>query len=359
MWRLILSFTFANAAIALTAGQLAFAGDKDNYRVSSPVSHKNLSIYFVHGTSKQGPVPLTLQEAMKMDAVQVHETGNVSRLAIENTSDREVFIQSGDIVKGGKQDRVLTVSLILPPKSGRIPISALCVEQGRWQARGKEDLKKFASSLMAVPSRELKIAMKKPVAEAADRASRTFGLSSRSSPGAFMASRQNEVWDSVRKTQKLLSRSLGGNVASAASPSSLQLALENDKLKQTESEYLQAFEEAGSKEGDIIGFVFAINGKLNSADLYPSNALFRKMWVKNLRASVMEAIAEKDNRAPPKPLAVEMVEAFLEPENRAKIKTTKVTADVQLLTSDMDKAYYFDTRRKSGDWVHRNYLAKR
>ena len=49
-------------------------------------------------------------------------------------------MQSGDIVKGGQQDRVLTVSLMLPPKSGRIPIASFCVEQGRWPARGKEDV---------------------------------------------------------------------------------------------------------------------------------------------------------------------------------------------------------------------------
>ena len=31
---------------------------------------------------------------------------------------------------------------------------------------------------------------------------------------------------------------------------------------------------------------------------------------------------------------------------------------LKLETRDGDKAFYFETRRASGDWVHRNYLAK-
>ena len=65
-----------------------------------------------------------------------------------------MFIQAGDIVKGGKQDRVLTVSLLLPAKSGRVPIASFCVEQGRWSARGKEDHAKFSSAKEAMPSRD-------------------------------------------------------------------------------------------------------------------------------------------------------------------------------------------------------------
>ena len=83
-------------------------------------------------------------------------------MQIENLGNDEVFVQSGDIVKGGQQDRVLTVSLLLPPKSGRIPIASFCVEQGRWTARGKEDVKTFATASAVVPSREAKIAMKAP-----------------------------------------------------------------------------------------------------------------------------------------------------------------------------------------------------
>jgi hypothetical protein len=125
----------------------------EGYRLSGPHVHGNLAIYFVHGASAPGPVPLTLQEAMASRTVQVYETGSVNELEIENAGDREVFVQSGDIVKGGKQDRVLMVSLVLPARSGRMPIASFCVEQGRWAARSGEDVARFSSADAALPSR--------------------------------------------------------------------------------------------------------------------------------------------------------------------------------------------------------------
>ena len=115
------------------AGGSAFA-DADR-KVSGRHVRENLVIYFIHGNSADGPVPLTLSEALAKGRVQVIETGRVNELQIENTGDEEVFVQVGDIVKGGKQDRVLTVGLVLPPKSGMIPIASFCVEQGRGRAR--------------------------------------------------------------------------------------------------------------------------------------------------------------------------------------------------------------------------------
>src|ERR1041384_3530468 len=182
---------------ALAASSLAFLAftpvRAEEYRITGPVTHENLSIYLVHGNSAAGPVPLTLDEALAKRVVKVHETGNVNELQIENLGSEEVFVQSGDIVKGGQQDRVLTVSLILPPKSGRIPIASFCVEQGRWSARGKEDVKTFATASAVVPSREAKIAMKAPMpAAAADPAPtggvagnriRTYALSAASETG--------------------------------------------------------------------------------------------------------------------------------------------------------------------------------
>src|ERR1043165_3186493 len=157
--------------IALAASSLAILtlcpARADEYRVTGPVVHENLAIYLVHGKSAAGPVPLTLEEALAKGAVKVHETGNVNELQIENLGANEVFVQSGDIVKGGQQDRVLSVSLMLPPKSGRINIASFCVEQGRWTGRGKEDVKTFATASAVVPSREAKIAMKAPIAEPA------------------------------------------------------------------------------------------------------------------------------------------------------------------------------------------------
>src|SRR5262249_41236841 len=151
-----------------------------DYTVSGPYTHKNLTIFLLHGAgASQGQAPLTLQEAMKRKLVVVRETGDVNRLTIQNRSNQDVFVQAGDIVKGGQQDRVLALDLIVPPKSGRIPIDAFCVEQGRWSRRGNEAVAAFSASDNALASKDLKIA-----------------ANSRRS--------QVDVWANVSKTQEKL-----------------------------------------------------------------------------------------------------------------------------------------------------------
>ncbi len=69
-------FVLATAA-ALAAASPAFAGIAP--KVSDPFVHERLAVYFIHGPSTQGPVPLTLGEAMAKGLVTVHETGSVNR----------------------------------------------------------------------------------------------------------------------------------------------------------------------------------------------------------------------------------------------------------------------------------------
>src|SRR5262245_24159212 len=183
-------------AVVGLSGSAAATGD---YRLSGPFVHDNLAIYLVHGQAEAGPVPLTLQEALAKGFVRVHETGNVNQLDVENLAAEEVFVQSGDIVKGGQQDRVLMVSLLLPPRSGRVAIASFCVEQGRWSARGKEDAKTFASAASSLPSRKAKMAIKAPTAVAT-----TAGAPAREAT----SSRQHAVWESVASVQQQLTRSL-------------------------------------------------------------------------------------------------------------------------------------------------------
>jgi hypothetical protein len=356
---------FALAASSLALLTLGNAARADEYRVSGPVVHENLAIYLVHGKSAAGPVPLTLDEALAKRTVKVHETGNVNELQIENLGADDVFVQSGDIVKGGQQDRVLTVSLLLPPKSGRIPIASFCVEQGRWTARGKEDVKTFATASAAIPSREAKIAMRAPAAASPNPAqiNPLSGISpqrlatARNYAADDTSTRQQEVWRRVRSVQEKLSTNLGAPVNAPASQSSLQLALENEKLKDAQTAYLAQLRGVGEKDTDVVGYIFAVNGKLNSAEVYPSNGLFRKMWPKLLQASVTEAIGHKNADSQPTP-SNDIAMAFLDEAAKGKSSEKPLPAEVRLEVRDADNAFYFETRRASGAWVHRSYLAK-
>src|SRR6267378_8559232 len=207
-----------------------------DYRLSGPYTHKNLSIFLIHSkTTTRTKSFLTLQEALEQKKVVVYETQSVNELAIENLSNEEVYVQAGDIVKGGQQDRMMGVDFIVPPKSGRMPISAFCVEHGRWSGRGNERAGVFSSSSDAVATKEIKLAAKR-------------------------SNSQGAVWENVKVAQDKLSENVGTRVNSSVSASSLQLAIENGKVQETADSYINALSGIVNRSNDVIGYVFAING---------------------------------------------------------------------------------------------------
>jgi hypothetical protein len=366
--QLYFSLIAASAALPFAMAGAAMASTAAN-RISTPAVHENIAVYFVHGQSAAGPVPATLQEALARGDVEVVETGNVRELEIENKGDQPVFVQFGDLVKGGKQDRVLTVSLVLQPKSGRVPIGSYCVEQGRWSARGTEDAKKFSMSDSMMPSREAKIAMAKPAAKAAQpvpealMTDRPHNRANRIDNQRIVQERQaspdgqSEVWRNVGVMQSALAGHLAAPVSSEKSRTSLQLALENEKLKTAMDAYVVALEPAGLKGDDIVGVVIAVNGRISSADVYPSNGLFRKMWPKLVRAGATEAMVNKAAKADAAPAPAD-VDAFLAEAEKGKQSELELGAHTKLETRDADKALRVEARSPSGALVHRNYLAK-
>jgi len=374
----------AGAMSLALAPQMAPAGEP---AVAPPLRHDNLAVYFLRGPSAKGPVPLTLKEALIKGHVTVRETDTVERLEIENAGSEAVFVQAGDIVKGGKQDRVLTVSFLVPPKSGPMPIGAYCVEQGRWRARGLERVDRFASSENYLPSRRAKMALAvaalpqaaPPAASAGVRPAlpteqRTangvsdamlrnrvepFGVGGTPRPAAAQRSGQGEVWASVAEAQAKLSANLGADVAAGESRSSLQLALENQKLADRRKGYLAAIEPRAG-DGDILGVVFAINGRIVSGELYPSNGLFRKMWPKLAEAAAIEAIGEADGKTAnvEKPATLDDVRAFIADADKGKAHVTEIDTRLKRDARDGTKAIAVSTVALDGTVLHRSYVAK-
>lgn len=326
------SIVGAAALIFLIAG-IAVA-QKPAYRISEPLTYKNLTIFLIHGKdeSTKGNI-LTLQEAMAREILIVYETSEVNSLAVENISKEfDVFIQSGDIVKGGKQDRVLAVSILIPARSGKIYIDAFCVESGRWEKRGNEDSAKFSSSNERIVSKDLKIAANKTKSQA-------------------------EVWDKVGETQKKLSENVGGTVNSPKSNSSLQLALENGKVAANVDEYINKLSAAINGKSDVIGYAFAINGKMNSADVYVSNALFKKLWPKMLKASAVEAVAELNKKAPtaaaPKAAAVT---AFMTDSDKGKAEVKRGNRTKVTTRETKENMVFESLDEKTDAVIHRSYV---
>ena len=312
------------------------SSSRSEYRISGPYTYRNLTLFLIHGQDKiTGKKFLTLQEALVQRKVIVYETKEVNELAIRNVSSEEVFVQAGEIVKGGEQDRMLGVDLIVPPHSKKIPIAAFCVESGRWTKRGGEQAGVFSSSVDAAVSRDLKIAAK-------------------------LANSQGEVWKDVAVAQDKLSANIGSRVNSVESESSLQLAVENRKVQETADNYVKELSHVVYSKANVIGYAFAINGNINSADVYASSALFRKLWPKLLKASAIEAIAELRKDQKFEPATSGQVQTFFSDSEAARPKEKEVSSRVNLVTREDADNVFFETRDRAQKdaWVHRNYIKK-
>ncbi len=323
-------------SMLLALGFSTDAQAQNAYRISAPVTHKNLSVFLIHGKNElTNENILTLQEAMEQKVLVVYETSDVNELLVQNKSSRyEVFIQSGDIVKGGKQDRVLSIDIIIPARSGKISIEAFCVESGRWQQRKGENVGEFSTSNERIVSRDLKLAANK-------------------------ARSQSEVWKEVEKTQDKLSDNVGENVNSAASRTSLQLSLENREVMATTNEFVKKLSGIINGKNDVIGYAFVINGKINSADVYASNFLFKKLWLKLLKATAVEAVSEMNEARAVRVVKVSDIKAFLDGADRAKSEERAVTDRVRAVTREDDENVVFESRdSKTKVTLHKSYVRK-
>lgn len=303
------------------------------YRISAPYTYKNLTIFLIHGkdTATNNNL-ITLQEALEMKVFKVYETEEVNELMVENISPKyDVFIQSGDIVKGGKQDRILAISVIIPKNSGKVSIEAFCVESGRWEGRGTESSKVFNSSEERVVSKELKIA-------------------------ANGKQSQQEVWGEVANIQKGLAANVTSDVTVNASSSSLQLSLENKKVKAVTDEYVKKLRDITKDKTDVIGYAFAINGKINSADIYVSNQLFGKLWPRMLKAAAVEAVASADKeRAESEPKSDD-ISTFLAEASKGKERERPTAARSKVISRETKDEAVFEARDKDDRVVHVNYV---
>lgn len=311
----------------------------DNLRISGPHTHENLAVFLVHGDSRDGGIEiLTLQKALEAKLVVLHETSRVQQLEIENlTPDKAVFIQAGDIVRGGKQDRILAIDLIIEPGSGRVAISSFCVERGRWTRRGSESTGRFSSSSNYAASNGLKLAVKQ-------------------------SRQQGEVWSRVARDQKRLGDNLGTTVISGESASSLELTLENKKLQATAAEYTGKLSGVLESKNSVVGVVFAINGKTYGADTYASGRLFHSLWPKLLEAAAIEAIASRNEpKADTLPTQAD-VQAFLSSLATAKSASRRVSKRLLAVTRETEGCVLFETLETNADGsetcIHRSYVRK-
>jgi hypothetical protein len=249
---------------------------KSPFRFTNPIQHENLTIQFLLGPSYP-PHYLTLGEGCRLNIVEILETGTVGRLAVHNRSPKTpLFIQLGELLKGGLQDRTIATELVLDPGEQFAGLTVYCVEQARWSKRRRESHKNLFSSQDFVATKALRSSLQR-------------------------REDQRTVWKAVASANHQMASQTAGYIGSAVSPSSLQLSLENPVLQKRVQESVQAIGEQVRLDGKTIGIAITINDHVEKVDWYGHSRLFHRLWPGLLRAAILEALLERDRPGNPSP----------------------------------------------------------
>ena len=311
----------------------------DGITVNDPTTVENLSIFILTGKENiANKSYTTLSEAMREKRVVVNETGSVNKLSIDNNSNDYVFIHSGDIVKGGKQDRTISYDIIIPPNEKNVPLESFCVEQGRWQQRSGEGVAAFSANTKMLSSKELKLAAKHE-------------------------KNQGRVWSRVSEQQDSLNNKLSTkrgyavNVSDNESDTSLQLALESEELKK-EKEVLNEKLKDLINTPDALGYAYAINGELYGVEVYNNTQLFTDLWDKILESVIVEAISKdgeevSENRT--KKDVVTHMKAIKDTDKKSAKKLNAITS-FKTIENDKGDVVFSTEDLEKKKWLHKSYM---
>lgn len=289
-----------------------------NWRLLEPVAYENITIFPVVSSSGQDTSTfLTLDEGLSSGEVIVSEQGavglarnrdgrpvalpqynsgaSVNQLVLINRSKRPLLLLAGELVSGGKQDRIIGKDRIVPVGSEPLPLDVFCVEHGRWTGASSQ----FGESKTIVhPS----------VREQ-----------------AAVAQNQNEVWDAVRSGSlakakpayrgtagqpepapaapaRITTETLETTIATAAPTQSYAKIYAQSRVGASVDEFVEELQRrfnratTGLKGERVVGVVVAYGGDVAWSDIFASGDLFEHYWSKLLRSYAVEALARPTYR---------------------------------------------------------------
>ena len=275
----------------------------NDWKVLEPVTYENLSVFpVVGGSGADTSGFITLDEALASGEAVVTEQGgemirrtrdgrpvplifpqgggaSVNRLVLINRSKRPLVLLAGEVVSGGKQDRVIAKDRIVAPGAEPLPLDVFCVEQGRWSAGAQ-----FASSkLMAHPSVREKAAVER---------------------------KQDEVWAAVRSgttarsadpsaaPARIATSELNATVAESGTVAYAKI-YDNSRVGQSAAAFAEEMERRfrrATKGQQVLGVVVAYGGEVAWSDLFASEQLFERYWPKLVRSYSVEALTRAQSK---------------------------------------------------------------
>jgi len=300
------------------------------YKVLDPIRHGSLTVFPVVAPRSYATGEfMTLDEGLRSGDVVVTEYGNVrglmrrrpapavqaqvqsaavNRLVLINNSKRPLLLLAGEIVTGGKQDRVIGKDRIVPPESDPVDLSVFCVEPGRWVASSEH----FGTSGATYGGGVGAIGGPMPGTMMAQPSVRAKAMGDKD---------QAEVWAEVRKQQQSMTVEVAA--APTASPASAQeiqstssyaRVMENKDVKEKVDEIAAPIQQNYEslirqlRDRKAVGVVVAVNGRIIWADVFASTELLERYWPKLVRSYASEAVV---TRAKGGEVSPAQAEAFL------------------------------------------------
>lgn len=241
---------------------------------------------------RQGPFGGTLDDGVAHPATPAYRGDQVNTLVLVNNSNKPLLLLAGEIVTGGKQDRVIAKDRIVPSGSDPIDLGVFCIEPGRWTedtATFRASAKASAQSIMVQPTVREK---------------------------AMVAKDQQEVWNSVHGAigGALSARMANapGITAETPQPSASSLgttsyarAMQNStvsaKVDEAAAPLTNAREQILEKlrEEHAVGVVVAVRGEIVWADIFADPDLLARYWTKLVRSYAAESLLSGETRPAP------------------------------------------------------------
>jgi hypothetical protein len=236
-------------------------------RVLSEQSARGLQVFGIHWVLPRGPDYLVLDEALGakvLEVTEISQGGSVPLLKVTNHGATPVFLMAGEQLIGAKQNRVLSVSLLVPGKQdSTIPVS--CVEAGRWTYHSP----KFTSKGNMSHGK-----LRKMMSQHAEESYRA---------AAMPFSKQGEVWGEVARKLK-----------------AVQTVSHTAALDQAYVDHQRELEQAVhdlKPAKYCAGAAFAVGGRIAAADIFDRPATLCKLWPKLIRAYALDALEYHSTRA--------------------------------------------------------------
>ena len=328
--------TFGGLAFVWAAPQTAKASQRPegDWRILDPVTYENIAIFpVVSGSLQDTSSFLTLEEGLASGEVIVSERGaagmvrnrgvvrptatpqydsgaSVNQLVLINRSKRPLLLLAGELVSGGKQDRIIGKDRIVPVGAEPLPLDVFCVEHGRWTGSSSQFT---ASKTIVHPSVREQAAVDQKQTEvwAAVAGGSTASVSVSAAPAAPAPLSQSVLAEAIaseaptQSYRKIYESSrVGGSVDSF--------------VDQVQRRFARAT--SGLKGERVVGVVVAYGGEVAWSDIFASGDLFHQYWSKLLRSYAVEALARPTLRETASP---DEAREFLHRPNGREVQETE------------------------------------